>query len=261
MPLEIGLNLATIMTTPLETALEAAGRAGFRLVELRAPAVAAHLESHSTGELAARIAAAGLRTLSLNSVEGFDLPGAKEAFRQQAEWAAAVGCPHVIVVPARSAMAAGHADRLRRAAEAVARLDPLAKEAGVRMAVEFLGFADSTIRTLAEAAEVAAASPRADLVIDTFHLGAAPVRGEPVDRLAIVHLADLRPGAHPEAAADADRCLPGEGTLGMARTLADLAASGFDGPVSVELFSPELWRDDPFVVAARAHAAAAAILP
>ena len=263
--MRLGLNLATIMSTPLPAALEAAGSAGFTLVELRAPAMAALFTETTPAALASRIAAAGLQTLSVNSVEGFDLPGptAGESFRRQAEWAAALGCPHVIVVPARSAEAAARPDRLQRASEALARLDPLARAAGVRMGVEFLGFADSTVRSPAEAEQVAAASEHADLVVDTFHLGLSGggLGGSAAGRLAIVHLADLRPGVEPSQAVDADRCLPGEGSLAIAATLAGLAGAGWDGPASVELFDPGLWSLDPFAVAARARAAAAAVLP
>ncbi len=259
--MRLGLNLATIMTTPLPAALEAARAAGFALVELRAPALA----GLQPAEVAARMAGAGLQALSVNAVEGFDAPGsgAEEEFRRQAQWAAALGGAQVLVVPVRAAAAAERTDRLQRAAEAVARLEPVARAAGVRMAVEFLGFADSTVRSLAEAAQVAAASPLADLVLDTFHLGlqGGPLPGAPAGRLAIVHLADLRAGVQRGRATDADRCLPGEGSLGIAATLARLAAAGYDGPASVELFDPVLWGQDPLAVAARAFAAADAALP
>jgi sugar phosphate isomerase/epimerase len=263
--MRLGLNLATIMTTPLPAALDAAGRAGFTLVELRSPAVAAYLQRATPARLASRMAEAGLAPLSLNAVEGFDLPGgrAEEDLRRQADWAAALGCPHVVVVPSRSPDGHGP-DRLRRAADALARLHDIARGFGVRLAVEFLGFADSTVGTLEEAARVAEVSDQADLVLDTFHLGLrhGTVRGAAaVGRLGIVHLADLRAGVAPARAADADRCLPGQGSLGIAATLAELAAAGYDGPASVELFAPDLWGQDPVLVAARARAAALAVLP
>ena len=52
-----------------------------------------------------------------------------------------------------------------------------------------------------------------------------------------------------ETLADGDRVYPGDGILNLQGMLEILASQGFSGPVSLELFNEDLWREDPREVA------------
>ena len=49
---------------------------------------------------------------------------------------------------------------------------------------------------------------------------------------------------------DADRVMVGEGIADLHRVIAILRAIGYRGPLSLELFNPELWSHDPARVVA-----------
>ena len=165
-----------------------------------------------------------------------------------ASQAAECGAPYVVCVPGR---------RREGLEEAVAALDETCRREGAALAFEFMGFEWSAVRTLAGALTV----HPGPVVVDTFHwmLGdgsLADLRACDPARIAVVHVNDA-PAADLDGLGDEDRVLPGEGVLqldGFYRTLADM---GYQGVLSVELFSA--------VSAPRAYAAmkrmATSILP
>jgi 2-keto-myo-inositol isomerase len=219
----IALNLSTLGDIPLDEQLAAAAGAGFELVELRAPQLA------GVTDLAARLASHGLSASSINSLEGVgerDLVG--EA-RRLAALAASCGCPYVLAVPGR---------RQEKLRSALVELAAVCSAEGAELAFEFMGFEWSSVRSLAQAADVYEGS----LVVDTFHwaLGDADLRAlrsfDP-KRLALVHVNDA-PSTDLSDLGDADRVLPGEGVLDLAPFYSTLREIGFDGVYSVELFSP-----------------------
>jgi sugar phosphate isomerase/epimerase len=82
------------------------------------------------------------------------------------------------------------------------------------------------------------------LLIDTYHIHCA---GEPLtflsalpkESIVLVHLSDAAPGAIHELH-DAKRLIPGDGVIDLAGFLKALNATGYDGPVSVEILNPEI---------------------
>jgi 2-keto-myo-inositol isomerase len=231
---QIALNGSTLGPCNLDEELDAAAEAGFRLVELRAPKL------EGVTDLGRRLAARGLRAMSVNSLEGAGERDLREPARQQAAWAAAGGAPYVICVPGR------RRDGLE---EAVASLAELCRQEGAELAFEFMGFAWSAVRTLSGALAV----HPGPVVIDTFHwsLGGSSLeelRACDPSRIALVHVNDA-PSQDLAGLTDEDRVLPGEGVLPLDGFYRALLGTGYDGVLSLELFSP--------VPAARAHAAMA----
>jgi sugar phosphate isomerase/epimerase len=51
-----------------------------------------------------------------------------------------------------------------------------------------------------------------------------------------------------EAITDADRVYPGDGVAPLGPMLRDLRDVGFDGYLSLELFNPTYWKQDPGLV-------------
>ena len=96
--------------------------------------------------------------------------------------------------------------------------------------------------------------PDASIIMDPFHIlrGGGPIESiakVPGEKVAIWHWNDT-PGDRPfSEQSDADRVLPGDG-VGPLREIEQLAlAQGYEGYVSLELFNPDLWDQDPIEVA------------
>jgi 2-keto-myo-inositol isomerase len=230
--MQIALNGSTLGPCGLDEELTAAAQAGFELVELRAPKL------EGVSDLGRRLTSRGLRALSINSLEGAGERDLREPARRQAAWAAACGAPYVVCVPGR------RRDGLE---DAVAALAEVCRREGAELAFEFMGFAWSAVRTLPAALSVY----QGPVVIDTFHwsLGGSSLedlRACDPARIALVHVNDA-PAEAMERLADEDRVLPGEGTLPLDGFYRTLLGIGYDGVLSLELFSP--------VPAPRAHAA------
>jgi 2-keto-myo-inositol isomerase len=247
------LNGATIMTTPTDQHVRIAREAGYDGVELRAERLLG-----SPDEITAAAAVVTAREVwSLNGIQIQLTPdGTLDRDRLVAELGPRLEvCRHtkaayLLVVPPRIVGVASEAavgpvrDGLSAAADA-------ADASGVRVAFEFLGFADSPIRTPELAAAVVAGVPAADLVLDSCHWhasGAGSLDAFPVERLAMVHLNDA-PEKRPELIEDADRVLPGLGVIRLAELVGMLRGRGYRGPWSLETFNPSYWERDPLAVA------------
>jgi sugar phosphate isomerase/epimerase len=250
------LNGATIMTTPTDRHVQIARSVGYAGVEVRAERLIG-----APGEL--RRAASATRpgeVWSLNGIQiKIDPSGAlrrdllDDELPPRLAICRAVGAAYLLVVPPRI----GGVDQARAldgVREGLAIVRDQAAAAGIRVAFEFLGFADCPIDSPALAAAVVGGVPGADLVIDSCHWhasGSQPLDNFPVDRLAMVHLNDA-PQKEPRAIEDADRLLPGLGVIRLPELIASLRRAGYDGPWSVETFNPAYWERDPETVAREA---------
>lgn len=244
------LNTSTIIDpfgpVPLEEELAACHDAGYTEVELRGPRVAGR------ADLPALLDAHELTALSVNAVELGRGDEAVEQAAQYAEVAAACSIPYVLCVPGPQR------DGLEPALEKVATI---VADAGATLAFEFMGFTWSAVRTLREACSVARAVGDLPVVLDYFHWLAGPNRSEDLEQLrsgelVIAHVNDA-PDGEVASMADADRVLPGQGAQPVGRLTRDILATGYDGPMSVELFDPRLWDLGPATAARLAHASMA----
>lgn len=260
----LGLNGATTGEADLLTDIRVAASAGYQGVELRDTKVERYLAGGGTlPALRDRLRDTRLEVWSLNALEDATLPSAEARQRvtdrmaRLCEWAAALACPLVVVVPSplppgRWAPAAVRA----QTAAALRALATVGERYGVRVGFEFLGFPACSVNTLAAARAVLDEldDPRVGLVIDAFHVYVGGSRLEDLDglgeRIALVHLDDAEPGA-PASLTDAQRLLPGQGVIPLRPLLDRLAAVGYDGPYSLELFRPEYWAWDPELLAHR----------
>jgi 2-keto-myo-inositol isomerase len=253
------LNTSTIRPTSLPDKLAAAAAAGFRAVELWNDDVTAYCAAGGTiEELRGLLERHRLTVPSVIAVMGFvgnDEPGRDERLaeaRRRMVQARDLGAPFIVASPPM-----GRAN-LDVCARDYAELLALGREVGVRPAMEFLGFVEQ-INNIRAAREIMERSgdPTATIVLDWFHM----VRGDGRDtmledlgalraeQIAIVHLDDV-PYSKPFAEmGDGDRVYPGEGDIPLAELHQALAATGYSGPLSLELFSEALWAEDPCEVA------------
>jgi sugar phosphate isomerase/epimerase len=126
---------------------------------------------------------------------------------------------------------------------------------GVIPQVEVWGFSKSLSR-LSECAFVAIESghPKACLLTDVYHLHKGGtdfksfglVSGE---AMHCMHMNDFPADPPRERIADRDRVYPGDGVAPIRDILQSLEASGFRGVLSLELFNPTYWMQDPLEVA------------
>jgi 2-keto-myo-inositol isomerase len=144
---------------------------------------------------------------------------------------------------------------LRKAAERYRALLELGEKQGVTPQVEVWGFSKALSR-LGETLYVAveAAHPQACILPDVYHLYKGGSEFNALRMLSgaavqVFHMNDY-PAAPPrDMIKDADRVYPGDGVAPLKKILGDMFAAGFQGVLSLELFNPEYYKQDPLVVA------------
>jgi 2-keto-myo-inositol isomerase len=255
MPADIYLNGATIMTTTTVTSFVVAREAGFVGTEVRTERL---LQAPIELAEAARAARPG----EIWSVNGLQLHVDSQGRLDRGDLATSlaprlriardIGATYLLVVPPRAAgVDVGRAivamrDGLRITVDAAAA-------SGIRVAFEFLGFADCPVNTPILAASVVDGIESVELVLDSCHWhasGSSDLGGYPVDRIAMVHLNDA-PAKPPRSIEDDDRILPGDGVIALPTLVETLRDRGYRGPYSLETFNPTYWAEDPADVAAR----------
>lgn len=181
--------------------------------------------------------------------------------------AATGGCAHPGLFFATGERLRRHQDELRRRLE---QCQALGAPYGVRLGIEFLKGArmvNNLYTALALAGDVA--HPNVGVVLDTFHFYAGPSKledlhalgGDPT-RLSFVHVNDVPFDSPREGWTDAARVLPGEGAFPLGAIFERLAACGYGGAVSLELFNEAFaarWAGAPEAAAAAAYASVAAL--
>ena len=270
--MELGLNGATTLTADLATDIAVAGKAGFDFIEIWAAKLIGYLERGGLPALRRDLRRAGVTPATLNSVERitFNDPSGHirmlEDFTRLCRVAEAIDCETVLVVPSPRPRGVSAAAIERESVRVLRELSRLAKPHGVRLAYEFLGFADCTVNTLAQCAAIVekVARPNVGLVLDTFHFFAggstlASIRTLDPRRIFMVHLNDVervpRRRMH-----DALRLYPGRGIIPLRAILRALKAVGYDGKASVEIFRPQYWSRASLEGAREARSSSLALL-
>lgn len=254
----ITLNTSSIRPASLDEKIRAASEGGYDGIELWSNEISEHAQAGGSLEaLGRRLADLGLVVPNVIGLWNWmpesdgERPETLSRARRQMEEAAQVGAVHIAAVPTP--------DRpdidLLWAAERYRELLDLGEEIGIIPAIEFVGFLQGVNR-LGEASAIAieADHPRACLVADTFHLyrggsGFGGAKHLAPSFLACFHFNDV-PATPPQfELKDADRIYPGDGILPLPQLLADLRGTGFRGPLSLEMFSRDHWKQDPLEVA------------
>ncbi|XID90160.1 sugar phosphate isomerase/epimerase family protein [Paenibacillaceae bacterium WGS1546] len=172
--------------------------------------------------------------------EAVRLRGAAQADEELA-LLAELGCPSFAAPPFGDVGGAS----LDAIAERFAKLHAQARRYGVSPILEFWGRAKKLSR-LEEAIDVADRSgvAQASLLLDPFHMYTggselAELSALAADRIGIVHANDYPASPPRETIGDADRLFPGDGIAPSGELARRLAALGYDGYLSLELFLPD----------------------
>jgi 2-keto-myo-inositol isomerase len=265
--MKLVLNGATTMHADLETDIRAAGAAGFDMVELWAAKLRVYLKDHSVSDLTTLLEECGLKPYSINSIEHItfrteeDYAKIKAECAELSEIAGKIGCPYIVVVPGRLPEGATRQEIIDESIRVLDELADIAEPHGVSLAFEFLGQTDCSVPTLDLCNEIVERLGRANVgnVLDTFHFYAGGSSFDAIasmkpEKLFIFHINDAE-DLPKEKLTDAHRLYPGLGILPLKEIKAALDGIGYDRMVSIEIFRPEYWEQDPFDVARRAKEA------
>ncbi len=157
----------------------------------------------------------------------------------------------------------------------IQRLKPIAEVLaahGLRFGLEFVAphhlrrkWKHEFIFTPGQMLELAAdVGENAGLLVDSFHVYTAGdpwqrVAEIPANKIVLAHLNDA-PRIPIAEVDDGQRLLPGEGAIDIVAFLDALKRSGYDGPVSLEVFNAELRAMEPLDAAKKAWAATQRVL-
>ncbi|MFI6682430.1 sugar phosphate isomerase/epimerase family protein [Streptomyces sp. NPDC050485] len=251
------INQMTVKQLSLPELVEACVRLGVRGVGLwREPVAEYGLEA--TAKL---VRAAGLDVSTLcrgGFLTALDPAGRAAALadnRAAIDEAATLGTDTLVLVsgglPAGSKDLAGARERIT---DALASLGPYAAEQGVRLAIEPLHpmFAADrcVVSTLDQALSLAERFPAAQVgvVVDTYHVWWDDMAAAAVARAGVggrIHSFQLADWVTPLPAGLLNgRGQLGEGSVDLRGWCAVVEATGYSGPIEVELFNEELWAGD-----------------
>jgi sugar phosphate isomerase/epimerase len=258
------LNTSTIRGANLgiDAAIDIAAKAGFQAIEPWISELEAYeKKGGSLKDLGKKLRDSGL---AVPSAIGFakwivndDAERAKglEQMKRDMEKVAAIGGLR-IAAPAVGATGAKDPDvALAAIPERYRKVCEIGDQTGVIPEVEVWGHS-KTLTRLADAAYVAIGSghPKACVLPDVYHLykgGSDPAGLKLLSGAAIpcIHFNDYPADPPRETIQDAQRIYPGDGIAPLTQILQTLAAIGFKGYLSLELFNRTYWKENPEKVA------------
>jgi 4-hydroxyphenylpyruvate dioxygenase len=262
----LALHAWTLDATPLAGMLDIARTTGWDAVELRRLDFdRAESAGQSETDVLDLVRKSGLAVAAVGVASGWMFAEGAQRGRLEATFgrscaaAAVLGCS-VVMSPV---------DRARgdvgQAAASVCRVGDIARQHGVRLALEFNSQAPQ-FNTLESVREVLAlaAHPACGLLLDTYHLERSGRHGRAFaevapEEIAYVQYSDVpREGLQPGYTTD--RLPPGKGAVDFTAVFALLADKAYTGPLSYEAPNPAAWARDPMEVAQEALSATRALL-
>jgi sugar phosphate isomerase/epimerase len=262
LPFRYCFNTSTIrgQKLPLDKEVEIAAQAGYDSIEPWVGKINEYTQAGgSLNDLRKRIADLGLSVESAISFfhwivddESERAKGLEQAKREM-ESLAQIGGRRIAAPPA------GATDKegldLMKAGERYRVLLELSEQFGVVPQIELWGFSKNLHR-LGQAMFVVIESghPKACLLPDVFHIykggsDFAGLKHLSPQAIQVFHLNDYPADPPRDKITDRDRILPGDGIAPLSQILRDLRANGGGTILSLELFNPVYWNQDPLTVA------------
>ncbi|MEP7037857.1 MAG: sugar phosphate isomerase/epimerase [Acidobacteriota bacterium] len=270
--MKIALNGATTMHADLETDIKAASQAGFDLIEIWAAKLREFLKSKSVADLKNLLKENNIEPYSINSIEHItfrskaDYEKIKAETEELSKIAEDINCPYVVVVPGKLPEDATKEEIIEESVRVLNELGDIAEKYNVSLAFEFLGQKDCSVQTLDFCNEIIEKVNRENIgnVLDTFHFYAGNSSFEAIEKmkpekLFVFHINDAE-DLPKENLTDAHRLYPGTGILPIKEIKKRFDKIGYDRMVSIEIFRPEYWNENPFEVAKKAKEATEKVL-
>jgi 2-keto-myo-inositol isomerase len=260
--MKIALNGATTMHADLVTDIQAASEAGYELIEIWASKLRKYLQTNTAENLKQLLREHDLEPYSINSIEHITFRTVEEydgIIKVQCEElsriAGEIGCPYVVVVPGKLPLNTTKAEIVDESVKVLNELGDIAEKYRVSLAFEFLGQPDCSVQTLDLCNEIVELVDRKNIgsVLDSFHFYAGNSTFEAIEslnpeKLFIFHINDAE-DLPKDQLNDSHRLYPGLGILPLRDIKSRLDKIGYNRMVSIEIFRPEYWELDPFVVA------------
>ena len=251
-----GLNTSTIRPAGPREKIEITAKAGYDGIEMWVSDIDQYVKDGGTvADLRKLLDDLGLDRPSMIYLNGFyvaDSEGWKKALdecKRRLEMAAQLGVRRIVASPPGDVV-----DR-QLAIERYGQLLEVSVGYNVPASVEFLGFVKG-INTLEEAWAICAGpgNPAATLTPDIWHLfrggsKLATLDLIPADHISCFHWNDAPENIPREKQTDADRVYPGDGIMPLAKIADQLRAKDWSGCLTLELFNPSYWKEDPLDVA------------
>jgi 2-keto-myo-inositol isomerase len=248
------LNHIVRPSLSVEDLLLESGNLGTDGIELRndlgSPDPLGGASPHRIREIAAAL---GQKIFSINALQRCDDASLQDRLRGEleplAELALKIGVSAVVLCPVNDASdTRSEAERFRGLLSNLKAFAPVLQDNGLVGLLEPLGFRHSALRSFTTALRAIGESGAAcyRCLIDSFHFAIGPERFEdlpelPAAMIGLVHLSGVETATPLSDLTDADRVTVGqEDRLESLELLAALRRNGYEGPVSLEPFSPEL---------------------
>ena len=270
--MKIALNGATTMHADLETDIKAASKARFDLIEIWAAKLRKFLKSKTVADLKNLLKENKIEPYSINSIEHItfrseeDYEEIKAETKELSKIAAEIGCPYIVVVPGKLPEGATKKDIAEESVRVLNELGEIAERYNVSLAFEFLGQTDCSVQTLDFCNEIVEKVNRENVgnVLDTFHFYTGnstfgAIEKMKPEKLFVFHINDAE-DLPKEKLTDAHRLYPGTGILPIKEIKKRFDKIGYDRMVSIEIFRPEYWNENPFEVAKKAKEATEKVL-
>jgi sugar phosphate isomerase/epimerase len=252
------ISEATLLPSSFADDLRVCAEGGFRAMEVWLTKLETHLEQHSPAD-ARRLLEEREMTLAAAAYQGGLLLSQGDQrrvhfdhFKRRLDLCQAFGIPTLLIAP--DFVQQVDMTALERAVVSLRQAAQWAQAFNVRLGLEFRGrekFCASLDTALALVN--ACGESNVGVCLDVFHYYTGPSKFEDLgllrkENLALVQVCDVA-GVPRELATDSDRIFPGEGDFRLDPIVAHLRTIGYDGPVSLELFNPTLWKIKPAQVA------------
>ena len=251
--LPIALNHMTAPTLRYDALFDLATSLSCVGVELRNDLARPLFDGDDAETVRKAAADRGLRIVGVSQIYPYQDWSEKteQSVRTLIDQAVACGAESFTLIPRNDGRAEPEETRLADLRAALESVVPLAEAAGIVALVEPLGFLSSSLRHKEEAVrmiEELGATGRVKLVHDTFHHTLAGGGPYFVEHTGIVHVSGITdPAPSVEEMRDDHRVLiDAEDRLENIAQLQELLSRGYDGPISIEAFSPEIHQlEDP----------------
>jgi 4-hydroxyphenylpyruvate dioxygenase len=239
--------------------LEGYARAGIKYVEVIFPHLEAFVETDGMPAARRILSDLGLTAVSSGAVRGLWEPGpnrakAIEEMKRLGAMAAELGVDRTVCPCATTERYT--ADDYARGVDNMREVGEIARQIPITLMVEFtrgstfIGTLSTSLRLTREADH-----HNVKPMLDCYHFWAGLNKFEDLElirpgEILHVHFQDV-PDIPRELLDSTTREIPGEGVSPLPRILAALAAKGYSGPLSVELFYPRYQNADPYEMARR----------
>ncbi len=264
------INQATVLPSDTLEFITKAKEAGFSFAELDIGKVEEAVQKNGLAKLKETIKGEQMKIVSLNAIENYPILTEDDMAKSLArcerifELSRELECEVVVVNPNEFEM--GQKERAEKAFDSfIMTAAEIAKGFSVRLGYEFVSYENRIVDTLTESMSgLSRWDSGIGLVLDVFHLfrtreNITQIPDHLMDHVWIFHVNDA-PATSLSALRDTDRVFPGEGVINIREILETLRARGFNGPVSLELFNADYWKQPADRVLQKAWENLAALL-